>query len=53
MTTPRSLLARAQRDTHLTSRAIGDARAATRGPEALAARLARRHLTRALYRLLK
>lgn len=49
----RSLLKQIQRDAHLVSRAAGDLDAARRGPRVLGKRLARRYLTRELFRLLR
>lgn len=46
-------LRRVQRDTYLISRAAGDLNAARRGPDVLAKRLVRRHVTRALFTALR
>jgi hypothetical protein len=53
MARSRSALKQIQRDTHLISRTAGDLSAASRGPVPLARRLARRDLTRALFRILR
>ena len=50
---PRSALRQIQRTSHLISRASGDLSAASRGPAPLAKRLARRDLTRMLFRVLR
>ena len=50
MTGRRSTARRAQRELYLASRTAGDIAAAQSGPQALAKRVARRALTRALFR---
>ena len=47
-----SFLRKAQRTAYLTSRALGDVRAAQRGPGPLARRVARREITRRGFALL-
>lgn len=49
----RSAVTQVRRDLHLTERALGDAQAARRGPEALVRRVARRQIARALFRLFR
>jgi hypothetical protein len=49
----RSALRQIQRNAYLISRAAGDLSAASRGPAPLAKRLARRDLTRMLFRVLR
>ena len=46
-------LSKIQRDIYLAQRAVGDARAAQRGPEKLAKRVVRRRVTRAVFRLFR
>lgn len=49
----RSTLTQLRRTLYLAQRDIGDAQAAGRGPKPLAKRIARRKVTRSLFRLLK
>ena len=49
----RSALKQVQRDAYLISRTAGDLSAAQRGPVVLGRRLARRSLTRTLFRVLR
>ncbi len=49
----RSALRQIQRDAYLISRTAGDISAAQRGPAVLGKRLARRSLTRELFRVLR
>jgi hypothetical protein len=53
MARQRSALRQIQRDAYLVSRTAGDLSAAQRGPGVLAKRLARRDLTRTLFRVLR
>lgn len=53
MARKRSGLEQVRRDMYLGQRTIGDFQAAQRGPAVLGRRLARRDLTRALFRILR
>lgn len=52
MRTLRQQLRQLDRSLYVTDRAVGDVRAALKGPEALARRLIRRSVTRELFRIL-
>lgn len=48
----RSLLSQVDRDAYLVSRTAGDLNAAKRGPGPLVKRIVRRHIRRAIFRLI-